>query len=79
MECFNKVPMSLNDLKFRDRLSLNFKSFKSLVRDRESVRAFYNNVYFVYLPVYSLRLSHTSFYLGYNPKKQNPEKKCSLL
>ena len=28
-------------------------------RDRESVKAFHNNVYLVYLPVCSLRLSHT--------------------
>jgi len=27
--------------------------------DREPVRAFYNNVYLVYLPVCSLHLSHT--------------------
>ena len=31
--------------------SLIFKSFKVYFRDRESVRAFHNNVYLVYLPV----------------------------
>ena len=35
-----------------------------MLRDRESVRAFYNNVYSVYLPVYSLCLSHTGGWVG---------------
>ena len=38
---------------------VKFNNLKALFRYRESVRAFYSNVYFVYLPVCSLRLSHT--------------------
>ena len=38
---------------------VKFNNVKALLRDKESVRAFYSNVYFVYLPVCSLRLPHT--------------------
>ena len=42
-----------------DSLFLILSHLKVYFRDRESVRAFYNNVYLVYLPLRSLRLSHT--------------------
>ena len=54
VKCSNRFP-KLNRL-FED---LNF-------RDRESVRAFHNNVYLVYLPVCSLRLLHSTWTLNMN-------------